>query len=77
MVVNRYEIIKALGNDFEDLVILDIIPAKMLKWLECYEAYIGQMKTCRSKPEGIRSAAEQFGITQRTLYNIITFMETG
>lgn len=77
MVVNRYDIIKALGNDFEDLVILDIIPARMLKWIECYEAYIRKTKTGDSKREAIRSVADEHAITQRTLYKIITFMETG
>lgn len=77
MVVKRYDIMKALGPDFEDLVILDIIPARMLQWLEYYEAYTEQIKTGSGKSACIRSIAEEHGITQRTLYKIIAFMETG
>jgi hypothetical protein len=77
MVVNRYEILKALGDDFENLVILDIISAKMLKWLECYEAYLKCKETSPDKKINMQRLAEDYNIGLRTFYNIITFMESG
>lgn len=77
MVVNRYQIIKALGSDFEDLVILDIVPTKMQSWLECYEDYLTQVVSGAGKKRCMRAVAEEHRIALRTLYKIITFMETG
>ncbi|MGV3459909.1 MAG: hypothetical protein ACO1N9_05570 [Flavobacterium sp.] len=77
MVVTRYQIIKALGNDFEDLIILDIVSPKMQSWLECYEAYLKTKQANADKKISMRKLAEERNIALRTLYNIINFMETG
>jgi hypothetical protein len=77
MVVTRYQVIKALGDDFEDLVILDIIPPKIQKWLECYEAYLNRKETNPDKKINMRKLAEEHNIAPRTFYNIVNFMETG
>lgn len=68
---------KALGDDLEDLVILDIIPAKVLLWLNLYEACLTKMKKGISRRKCICTIAEENNISSRTLYKIITFMETG
>lgn len=77
MVVNRYQIIKALGSDFEDLVILDIITGKMNAWLQFYEEYLINLRTTKNKRISVRNVADENNMSERTLYKIITFMETG
>lgn len=79
--MTRYETITSLGDNFMKLMGKSLIPVHILDWKVYYEAYLKEMeyqKKYFSKPRKTNAAgtvAEHYSITERTMFNIIAFME--
>ena len=79
--MNRYETITSLGENFMKLMGKNLIPIHILDWKVYYEAYLKEMEYQQKnfkKPRKTHAAgcvAEQYKITERTMFNIIAFME--
>lgn len=80
--MNRYETIVSLGENFMKLMGKNLIPIHILDWKVYYEAYLKEMEYQKKhfkKPRKTHAAgvvAEQYKITERTMFNIISFMES-
>lgn len=81
MVMTRYETLLSLGDNFMKLVQQKLIPVHVPAWKVYYEAYLDEKKASGSsrvrvsKTEIASNIAGRFNITERTLYNVIAFME--
>ncbi|MFL9845460.1 hypothetical protein [Flavobacterium rhizosphaerae] len=79
--MNRYETILSLGEDFMKLMAKSLIPVHILDWKVYYEAYIKEMEYQNKhfkkprKSEATATVAAHYNISERTVYNIIAFME--
>ncbi len=79
--MTRYETILNLGDNFIELVQQKLIPVHLPAWKGYYEAYLDEKKASMSsrvrvsKTEIASNIAGRFNITERTLYNVIAFME--
>ena len=79
--MTRYETINNLGDNFVKLMGKSLIPVHVLDWKVYYEAYLKQSDLiCREfgKPKKTRAAgitAAMYNISDRTMYNVIAFME--
>lgn len=80
--MNRYETIVSLGENFIKLTGKGLIPIHILDWKVYYESFMKEMdyqKKYFSKPRkthAVGVVSSQYKITERTMYNIIAFMET-
>ena len=81
MVMTRYETLISLGEDFVKLVGKNLIPVHVLDWKILYEAYLKEteyhtkyFKKVR-KTHMIQLVAENYDITERTMFNVVSFME--
>jgi hypothetical protein len=81
MVMTRYQTILNLGDDFISLMGKKLIPVHVLDWKVYYEAYLkesGESKKSFSKVRKTAIAAtvaHSHRISERTMFNIIAFME--
>lgn len=81
--MTRYETILNLGDDFIKLMGKNIIPVHILDWKVYYEAYLKEMDYHNKhfKKAGktlvAQQVAENYNITERTVFNVIAFMEGG
>jgi hypothetical protein len=79
--MTRYETINSLGDNFVKLMSKSLIPVHVLDWKVYYEAYLKQSdlllkefgKSKKTKAAGITAA--MYNISDRTIYNVIAFME--
>lgn len=80
--MNRYETILNLGETFMKLMGKGLMPVHILDWKVYYEAYLKEMEYQQKnfkkprKTHAAGCAAEQYGITERTMFNVIAFMES-
>lgn len=79
--MNRYETIASLGESFINLTGMGLMPVHIMDWKLYYEAFLKEMEYERrhfKRPRKTHAAgcvAEQYGITERTVFKIIAFME--
>lgn len=79
--MTRYQTITALGDDLIKLMSKKLIPIHILDWKVYYEAYITETESAAkkrvktNKTQIIYDLAGRYNITERTLYNVIAFME--
>lgn len=79
--MTRYETIKSLGDTFIKLMGKGLVPVHILDWKVYYEAYLKQAdvllkehgKPKKTKAAGITAAT--YNISDRTIFNVIAFME--
>ena len=81
MAMTRYETITSLGDDFMKLMGKNLIPVHILDWKVYYEAYVKELEALsnrynsRQKTIAARIVADEYRISQRTIFNVIAFME--
>lgn len=79
--MTRYQTIVSLNENLLKLVKKKLIPIHILDWKVYYEAYLAEKEyaaTSRiktNKTQIIYNLAGRFDITERTMYNVIAFME--
>jgi hypothetical protein len=79
--MNRYETILSLGGDFIKLMGKNIIPLHILDWKVYYEAYLKEadiLEKRHGRPKKTRAAgnvADDYKISERNMFYIISFME--
>jgi len=79
--MNRYETILSLGDNFIKLMGKSLIPVHVLDWKVYYEAYLKQTELLNKqygKPKKTWAAgmvAEEYKISERQMFKIISFME--
>ena len=79
--MNRYETIISLGEDFIKLMGKNLIPVHVLDWKVYYEAYLKETEYHKKHFKKVRKThmaqlvAESYNITERTMFNVIAFME--
>lgn len=79
--MTRYESITALGDNFVKLIAKGLIPTHILDWKVYYEAFLKQMEALQKqygKPKKTQAAgvvADDYGISERCMFSIISFME--
>lgn len=78
--MTRYETINGMADDFTKLITLGIIPIHIGYWKVYYEEYVKELEDSLKKGRAEKSItadviADKYGITRRTVYNIIAFME--
>lgn len=79
--MTRYETITSLGDTFIKLMGKGFIPTHILDWKVYYEAYLKEMEALQKqygKPKKTRAAgnvADDFKISERSMFSIIAFME--
>lgn len=80
--MTRYQTITSLGDNLLKLVNKRLIPIHILDWKVYYEAYLAEKESSAksriktNKTQIIYNLAGHFDITERTLYNVIAFMES-
>ncbi len=79
--MTRYHTITSLGDNLLKLISKRLIPIHILDWKVYYEAYLAERESSAksrvktNKTQIIYDLAGRFNITERTLYNVIAFME--
>mgnify|MGYP000867908012 CR=1 FL=1 len=79
--MTRYETILSLGDNFIKLMGKSIIPVHILDWKVYYEAYLKETNYHQKHFKKVRKThmaqlvAENYNITERTMFNVIAFME--
>ena len=79
--MTRYDTILSLGDEFMHLVRQKLIPVHVPHWKVYYEAWLKEKEMSLnsanriSKTQAASNVAGHFDITERTLYNVIAFME--
>jgi len=79
--MTRYETIVSLGDNFVKLMGKSLIPVHLLDYKVYYEGYLKQAEAIfkqYGKPKKTLAAAltaETFGISERSMFTIIAFME--
>jgi poly-beta-hydroxyalkanoate depolymerase len=79
--MTRYETIVNLGDNFIKLMGKSLIPVHVLDWKVYYEAYLKQAEAVTrqyGKPKKTLAAAltaETYSISERSMFNVIAFME--
>lgn len=79
--MTRYQTITSLGDNLLKLISKKLIPIHILDWKVYYEAYLAEKERSvnsrvkSNKTQIIYDLAGRFNITERTLYNVIAFME--
>ena len=73
---STYELITKIENDstFLNLLRKGLIPLSVLDRKCYYERYTLELKT-NTKMQSISNAAEEYNVSERTIYNAIKFME--
>lgn len=80
--MTRYETILNLGDNFISLMAKSFIPVHILDYKVYYEAYIREVEiqkknsTKPKKEEAVGVVAAQYDISRRTMYSVISFMES-
>lgn len=79
--MTRYETITGLGDNFVKLMGKRLIPIHILDWKVYYEAYLKESEVLKAKGKLVKTqaasnVAESYKITERTMFNIIAFMES-
>ncbi len=80
--MTRYQTIISLGNELIKLMNKKLIPIHILDWKVYYEAYLSEKESAAksrvktNKTQIIYDLAGRFDITERTMYNVIAFMES-
>ena len=81
MAMTRYETITSLGDDFMKLMGKNLIPVHILDWKVYYEAYVKELEALSNrynsgqKTIAARIVADEYRISQRTIFTVIAFME--
>lgn len=79
--MTRYETITSLGENFIKLMAKGLVPTHLLDWKVYYEAYLTEMEALHKqfgKPRKTRAAgnvADDYKISERSMFSIIAFME--
>lgn len=79
--MTRYETLINLQESFMQLVAKNIIPVHVLDWKVYYEAYLKETEYHKKyfkkvrKTHMIQQVAENYNITERTMFNVVAFME--
>ena len=79
--MTRYETIMNLGDNFVKLMARNIIPVHILDWKVYYEAYVKELDALssrynsRQKTIAARIVADEYKITPRTMFKVISFMD--
>lgn len=82
MVMTRYETITNLGDDFVKLISKGLVPVHLLDWKVYYEAYLKEAENYRQKHGKVRKThvactiADDFKISERSIFTVIAFMES-
>ena len=76
MMITRYELIKDLENDprFFTLIKKGIISLSLLSIKCYYERYLSELQT-NIVTQAVANAAEEFKVSERTVYRAIKYME--
>lgn len=74
---NRYELIKAVKeqNLFNQMVYSGVISLNIATWFDVYERYLF-LFTTNNKSNAVLHTADYFNLTDRTVYRIISYMES-
>lgn len=74
---NRYELLKQCKENelFNKLVFCGIISLAIATWYEVYQKYLFLFKT-NGKTKSVNLTADYFNLNERTVYRVITFMES-
>jgi hypothetical protein len=74
---NRYELLKQCKETglFNKLVFCGIISLPIATWFDIYEKYIFYFKN-NNKTKSVNYTADYFNVNERTIYRIISFMES-
>lgn len=74
---NRYELLKKVKKEnlFNQMVYSGIISLNIATWYDVYEKYIF-FTGKNNKSKSILKTADYFNIAERTVYRIITYMES-
>ncbi len=79
--MTRYQTIINLGDDFIKLMAKSLIPVHILDYKVYYEAYLQQLNHYKKhfkkagKTAAVNQVAEDYNISQRTMFSIVAFME--
>ncbi|RZJ63157.1 MAG: hypothetical protein EOO45_21815 [Flavobacterium sp.] len=79
--MTRYEVMIGLGDQLGILTAKSLIPVHLLEWKQYYETYLSEAakyrlnhgKTGKTYVAGL--VADEFNISERTVFSIIAFME--
>tara|TARA_R110000851_G_C12881074_1_gene546047 strand:- start:13 stop:237 length:225 start_codon:yes stop_codon:yes gene_type:complete len=74
--MNRYEIIKKLGDEFKVLINKGLMSVHLITWLEVYESYLSEMEHNKNKMITYVFVASYYNIDQRQVMRIVKFMST-
>ena len=79
--MTRYETIQSLGDNFIKLMGKGLVPTHILDWKVYYEAYLKEANVLtlhrgkRNKTRAASNVAENYKISERSMFNVIAFME--
>jgi len=79
--MTRYETILSLGDNFIKLMGKGLVPTHILDWKVFYEAYLKEAEALtlhrgkRNKTRAACNVAENYKISERSMFNVIAFME--
>ena len=79
--MTRYETIINLGEDFVKLMGKSLVPVHILDWKVYYEAFLKETELQLKRTGKARKTlaacmvAETYGISERSMCNVIAFME--
>ena len=79
--MTRYETIQSLGDNFIKLMGKGLVPTHILDWKVYYEAYLKEAdlltlhRVKRNKTRAACNVAENYKISERSMFNVIAFME--
>jgi len=75
MVMNRYDRIISLGDEFLKLIKEGFISITVLDWKVYYEYYLEEVKRGNKKDHAALNTAVKYDISKRTVYSAIKWME--
>lgn len=79
--MTRYQTILNLNDTFVKLIGTGLIPVHLLDWKVYYEAYLQELEKQKralykiKKTDAVESVAENFDVSRRQMFYIISFME--
>jgi hypothetical protein len=79
--MTRYESIINLGDNFVKLISRSLIPVHLLDWKVYYEAYLKESDLQKQRHGKVRKThvactiADDYKISERSMFTIIAFME--
>ncbi|MXN91294.1 hypothetical protein GR160_08635 [Flavobacterium sp. Sd200] len=79
--MTRYETITALGDNFIKLMGKSLVPVHLLDWKVYYEAYLKELECQKKyfkkvrKTAVVATVADNYNISERSMFNVIAFME--